>query len=237
MTNMFIQPNWPAPSHIKAYTTLRDSHVSNLSQDAKIDVNRLVECLQLPQKPIRIKQTHSDIAIPALTDNHHKEADAVFTYQNNQVCLISTADCLPVLLTNRQGTAVAAIHAGWRGLAKNIIPKTIQTMGLAGSDLLAWLGPAISQPCYEVGEEVREQFLQNDPATAAAFIPSPNARWLANLYAIARLQLTQWGVKPIFGGEYCTYSDKARFFSYRRDGAILGAMASLIWIDDSHPVL
>jgi hypothetical protein len=102
---------------------------------------------------------------------------------------------------------------------------------LAGSDLLAWLGPAITQPCYEIGDEVREQFLEKDPEVAHAFIPSTrNGHWLLNLYAVARLQLTKLGVTAIYGGDYCTYSDETRFFSYRRDRKILGVMATLIWI-------
>ncbi len=233
MTETYIQPNWPAPPHVKAYTTLRNSGVSTLDNNNRIDLDCLVQLLALPNKPIKIHQTHSTIALPALPENQNKEADAVFSNQPNQVCLVSTADCLPVLITNRQGTVVAAVHAGWRGLAAGIIPKTIQTLNLASIDVLAWLGPAITQPCYEVGHEVREQFLAQDPASESAFIPSPNARWLASLYDIARLQLTRMGVTAIYGGDYCTYSDKARFFSYRGDGMIRGSMATLIWMSNS----
>jgi len=232
MTQDFIKPDWPAPSQIKAYTTLRRSGVSPASKHDKIDSDRLIQLLQLAHRPIRIKQTHSNIAVPALPDNQGKEADAIFTSEHNQVCLISTADCLPILLTHRQGTTVAAIHAGWRGLENGIITKTIQALNLPGADILAWLGPAISQPCYEVGDEVRQKFLEKDPATVNAFIPSVNARWLLDLYAIARLQLAKLGITGIFGGHYCTYSDQTRFFSYRRDGKVIGAMATLIWISN-----
>ncbi len=230
MTQFFIEPNWPAPANVKAYTTLRDSGVSTLNKNNRIDLDRLMQLLGLPQKPIKINQTHSTIALAALPENCNKEADAVFTNQPNQVCLVSTADCLPILVTNRQGSIAAAIHAGWRGLAKGIISHTLQTLNLPGADLLAWLGPAISQPCYEVGDEVREQFLATYPASISAFIPSIQGHWLVDLYAIARLQLAQLGVGAIYGGEYCTFSDPARFFSYRRDGKILGSMATLIWI-------
>lgn len=233
MSENFIQPNWSAPAHIKAFTTLRHSGVSTLQENNRIDLEKLVALLNLPNKPIKVNQTHSTIALPALIENNNKEADAVFTDQPNQVCLVSTADCLPVLLTNRQGTQVAAIHAGWRGLAGGIILKTIQTLNLAGDDILAWLGPAITQACYEVGEEVREQFLLQDPASESAFIPSPRGRWLASLYDIARLQLKSVGVNAVFGGEYCTYTDKERFYSYRGDGKIRGSMATLIWISNT----
>lgn len=232
MTQNFIKPDWPAPPHIKAYTTLRHSRVSSASEDDKINSERLIQLLQLAHQPIRIKQTHSNIAVPALPDSQGKEADAIFTSERNRVCLVSTADCLPILLTHRQGTTVAAIHAGWRGLENGIIAKTLQALSLAGADILAWLGPAISQSCYEVGDEVRQKFLEKEPATVHAFIPSVNARWLLDLYAIARLQLTNLGITDIFGGQYCTYSDQTRFFSYRRDGKVAGAMATLIWISN-----
>ncbi len=232
MTELYLQPQWPAPSHIKAYTTLRSSGVSTLDEHNRIDFDRLTKLLALPNKPIKIHQTHSTIAVPALAENQNKEADAVFSNQPNQVCLVTTADCLPVLITNREGSTVAAIHAGWRGLAAGIIPKTLQTLNLPGHDILAWLGPAISQPCYEVGPEVREQFIAQNPASEKAFITSSNARFLADLYAIARLQLGQIGVTHIYGGDYCTFSDKTRFFSFRGDGKILGSLATLIWIDN-----
>jgi len=206
----FIKPIWPAPAHITAYTTTR------------ID--------PLPHIPIKIKQIHSDIVLPVMAENQNKEADALWTDQLNQVCAVITADCLPVLLTNRQGTHVAAIHAGWRGLAKGIIPKTVQKLNLPSDEIIAWLGPAISQPYYEVGEEVRNEFLSSDPDTACAFMPSVNQRWLLDLYMIARLQLEKKGVSAIYGGEYCTFSQPEKFFSYRRDGGIQGHMATVIWI-------
>lgn len=231
MTQTYIQPNWSAPPHIKAYSTLRSSGVSTTAINNRIDFDKLAELLTLPSKPINIHQTHSIIAVPALPENQNKEADAVFSVQANQVCLVTTADCLPVLLTNRQGTVVAAIHAGWRGLAAGIIPHTIKTLNFPHEEMLAWLGPAITQSCYEVGHEVREQFLAHDPDSVIGFIPSPNGRWLASLYDIARLQLKRLGVTAIYGGDYCTYSDTSRFYSYRREGVIRGSIATLIWID------
>ncbi|MCD6038772.1 MAG: yfiH [Gammaproteobacteria bacterium] len=234
MTPTFIQPNWPAPPHIKAYTTLRTSGVSPRDEKTKIDADRLVQLLQLPGYPLPINQTHSDIAIPALPEYQGKEADAIFSNQPNQVCLVCTADCLPVLLTHRQGTSVAAIHAGWRGLAKGIITKTVRALNISSSDILAWLGPAITQPCYETSEEVRQQFIEKDPATESAFIPSgKNGHWLLDLYAIARIELSKMGITAIYRGDYCTYSNPTDFFSFRRDGKILGNMATLIWISDN----
>ena len=225
----FIKPIWPAPAHIKAYTTTR-INPAILNPEKRIHYPCLKESLALPNLPIQIKQIHSDIILPALPENQNKPADALWTDQLNQVCAVVTADCLPVLLTHREGTHVAAIHAGWRGLAKGIIPKTVQQLNLPSNEIIAWLGPAISQPCYEVGGEVRNEFLSSDPDTAFAFIPSVNQRWLLDLYAIARLQLEKKGVTAIYGGEYCTFSQPEKFFSYRRDGGIQGHMATLIWI-------
>jgi YfiH family protein len=236
MLQSFIIPEWPVPPQIKAYTVLRSSGVSppaNTSAETKVDYRRLKQLLQLPADPIRIKQIHSNISLLACSDNDGKAADALFTSQPNQICTITTADCLPILLSHRQGTHIAAIHAGWRGLSQGIIAETIRAMHLPGSDILAWLGPAISQPCYEVGEEVRSLFIDHDPETTVTFIPSPNKRWLVDLYAIARLQLKKCGVMETYGGTYCTYSDQNNFFSYRRDGAVLGVMPTLIWINDS----
>jgi YfiH family protein len=225
----YIKPAWSVPSHIKAYTTTRIAP-ELINPDKKVDYTSLKALLDLPAIPIKIRQTHSDIILPALPQNQNKEADAIWTDQPNQVCAIVTADCLPVLLTQRQGTHVAAIHAGWRGLAKEIIPKTVQKLNLPGDEIIAWLGPAISQPCYEVGDEVRDEFLSSDSEAASAFIPSVNQRWLLDLYAIARLQLKKQGVTEIYGGEHCTFSDSKNFYSRRREGGIQGQMATLIWI-------
>jgi hypothetical protein len=229
-SKLFIEPEWPAPGHIKAYTTLRSSAVSPADGKTRIDYAQLTQLLALPDQPIWVNQTHSDIVLAALAQYCGKEADATYTRDPERVCLVATADCLPVLVTSRDGSHVAAIHAGWRGLLKGIIPRSLQALGLPGHEILAWLGPAISQPCYEVGEEVRQSFIKADTDFKSAFVPSPNSRWLLDLYAIARLQLAKQGVTQIYGGQYCTYSDPKNFFSYRRDGGIKGQMATLIWI-------
>ena len=242
-TQMFIQPNWPAPPWVKAYTTLRSGGVStapyhdfNLAMDIgdppkHVEQNRLIlqEKLQLPAEPIWIKQIHSDTVITASVENKYKQADASFSKEQDQVCTVLTADCLPILLCNRQGTFVAAIHAGWRGLNKGIIEKTVVAIQSEPDEILAWLGPAISQKHFEVGEEVRSSFIQQDPTAESAFIPSESGRWLGDLYALARLQLKKLGITAIYGGEYCTFIDKDKFYSYRRDAQKTGRMASLIW--------
>ncbi len=157
------------------------------------------------------------------------EADASHTDLTGVVCAVLTADCLPVLLCDREGRSVAAVHAGWRGLLNGVIEQTIAAMGAEG-ELLAWLGPAIGPQAFEVGEEVLEAFLVDAPAAARAFMPSPGGRWLADIYALARQRLHRAGVTLVYGGEYCTYSEPERFYSYRRDGRT-GRMASLIWIE------
>lgn len=244
---MYITPEWPAPSHIKAYTTLRSGGVSkppfdqfNLAthvgdNEAHVLQNRkiLKETLGLPADPIWIEQTHSTIAINAHPDNRECEADASFSNELNQVCVVLTADCLPILLCNKKGTYIAAIHAGWRGLANGIIESTLIELNLPNEEWLAWLGPAIGPANFEVGDEVRSQFLLRHPEALYAFTPSSNGRWLANLYALAKLSLLKQGIESIYGGQFCTYSDSKRFYSYRRDGTQTGRMASLIWIDSS----
>lgn len=249
-TQMFIKPHWPASQKIKAYTTLRTGGFSsppyndfNLAMDLDdnindVEKNRLLlqQILHLPAEPIWIKQVHGNTVIPAISENRFKIADASFSNQPNNICTILTADCLPILLCDRQASVVAAIHAGWRGLNNGIIKETLSAINIQNKDVLAWLGPAISQTCFEVGEEVRDLFIQNDPDFTVAFIPSPHGRWLADLYCLARLQLNKLGITSIYGGDQCTFSNKSQFFSYRRDGAKTGRMASLIWISHSSSV-
>jgi YfiH family protein len=242
-SQMFIQPDWPAPPWIKAYTTLRTGGTSpapyndfNLALDVGdktevVESNRVLlqQTLNLPTEPIWIKQIHSNIVIPALDENKHKQADASFSKNINQICAVLTADCLPVLLCDRQGSFVAAIHAGWRGLTNGIIEKTLFAIQPGNGQILAWLGPAISQKHFEVGDEVRDCFLQNDPSAASAFIPTKIGHWLCDLYTLARLQLKKIGISAIYGGEYCTFRDVDKFYSYRRDTRTTGRIASLIW--------
>jgi hypothetical protein len=142
---------------------------------------------------------------------------------------VLTADCLPLLLCDRAGTRVAAVHAGWRGLAAGVIEAAVARLQVAHRDLLAWFGPAIGPDAFEVGEDVRAVLLAADPAAGAAFRPSPRGRWLADLDLLARRRLEALGVGQVWGGGYCTFKDAGRFFSYRRDG-VTGRMATLIWL-------
>lgn len=241
---MIIKPNWPLPSHIKAYTTLRfggvsappyadfnlATHVGDLEQNIQQNRIRLQQLVNLPSEPIWLEQTHSNHIIEATADNRFKNADAAYSTQQNQVCVILTADCLPILLSDRDGTTVAAIHAGWRGLLNGIIGNTIKTIKTNNQTFSAWLGPAISQIHYETSAEVRDLFITQNPDNAIAFKKNIDDRWLCDLYSLARIQLKEYGVMDIYGGDRCTYAEKDYFYSYRRDGNKTGRMASLIWI-------
>ncbi|RDI48794.1 peptidoglycan editing factor PgeF [Aquicella lusitana] len=234
----FIQPDWPVPASVKAYTTVRDSWGERqpyhdmhpgFYAGSENENQRLKTLLQLPSEPVWITQTHSNVAIAATPENSKKEADATFTDQPGQVCAILTADCLPVLVCNKQGSHVAAIHAGWRGLASGIIEATLKAMRQPAADLLVWLGPAIGPQKFEVGQDVYDAFVQKHPESAAAFLPQRPGKWLADLYTLARIRLRHQGVTQIYGGDFCTYTQADLFFSYRRDKGKTGRMASLIW--------
>jgi YfiH family protein len=138
------------------------------------------------------------------------------------------ADCLPVLLADREGSCVAAAHAGWRGLAAGVIERTVEALPVNPSRLVAWLGPAIGPEAFEVGPEVRQAFLADDPQTTVDFRPGVGDRWLADLYGLARRRLARLGIRDVSGGGFCTVSDAGRFFSYRRDG-VTGRFAALVW--------
>jgi len=137
---------------------------------------------------------------------------------------------MPVLFAARDGSAVGAAHAGWRGLAGGVLEQTVRTLGVAAADLIVWLGPTISQQHFEVGDDVRTAFVSGDSGAAAAFVNNTRGRWQCDLYALARRRLAALGVRDVFGGGWCTYADAPRFFSFRRDGQC-GRMAALIWLE------
>lgn len=241
-----IKPNWHAAPNIHAFTTTRHGGVSQAPYDSfnlgdhvgdeksAVKNNRtlLVERFHLPQSPIFLNQTHSTRVIRLPYEGENLDADAVYTNQPNQVCVVMTADCLPVLFTTQQGDEVAAAHAGWRGLCDGILEQTLSHFHAKPEDIIAWLGPAIGQKSFQVGEEVRQQFLAHDPNAAQAFISDPTAqgKYLADLYHLARQRLAKQGIHHINGGNHCTYLEKNRFFSFRRDKQT-GRMASVIWFE------
>jgi YfiH family protein len=185
--------------------------------------------LHLPAQPRWLNQTHSTTVVN--TTSSGCEGDACYTDRIAEVCAVMTADCLPLLVCNRNGTEIAAIHAGWRGLFAGVIEAAISSFDSTPDELLVWLGVAIGPAHFEVGEEVRRQFIGEDRRAIAAFRPSNRSgRWLADIYQLARLRLQRQGVEQIYGGGLCSYADAERFFSYRRDG-VTGRMASLIWME------
>lgn len=238
MNDLFIQPEWPAPACIKAMTTLRQSNLGLRQADRgpenpqmdSLDRPSLKKTLHLPHDPIRILQKHTNIALKATPENDGKIADALYTDENQTVCAVLTADCLPVLLCDRQGKHVAAIHAGWRGLADGVIESTLKALNLPAEDILAWLGPAIGPQKFAVRKDVYDIFTQQDAEAKTCFEKISAEQWLADIYQLARLRLKKQGISAIYGGNLCTHTDQERFFSYRRDGKILGSIISLIWI-------
>jgi hypothetical protein len=190
----------------------------------------LREQLRLPAEPLWLDQVHGTTVVDAGAAGGIPQGDGSFTACPGIVCAVLTADCLPVLFCDRAGTRIAVAHAGWRGLAAGVLVSAAQALQCPGTDLLAWLGPAISQPCFEVGEEVRNAFLVQDAGATEAFRPSPAGRWLADIYQLARRSLGRARIQAVYGGGYCTYREQERFYSYRRH-RVTGRMASLLWID------
>ncbi len=236
----FIHPNWSAPPSVRAVQTTRLGGVSdapfasfNLAQhvgDAAKSVtqNRQLLAQNLPTAPCWLNQIHSNIAVKATPQR--QDADASFTRQRGVVCAVMTADCLPILLCDQAGSVVAAIHAGWKGLAAGIIEATVRAMEVEPAQMLAWLGPAIGQAAFEVGGEVRDIFIAQHAQASAAFMPNAQGKWQADIYLLAHQRLNALGITHVSGGDLCTFQDKNRFYSYRRDG-VTGRMASLIWLE------
>ena len=206
------------------------------SGDAAGDVarNRAQLKRHLPAEPLWLRQVHGTTVVEADNAAADPEADAAFARRQGTVCAVLTADCLPLLLCDEAGTAVAAVHAGWRGICSGVIEQTLRALQRPPQALLAYLGPAIGPAAYEVGAEVQQAFIAADPVgaagSAAAFAPGKPGKFHADLYALARTRLARGGVARIYGGGYCTYTERERFYSYRRDGAT-GRMASLIWME------
>ena len=237
-----LQVEWPAPPGVFAITTTRQGGVSsppyaslNLATHVGDDAacvaenrRRLHETLSLPSHPFWLEQVHSCDVVRASSSTITPRADACYTHAPGVVCAVLTADCLPVLLCDRQGQHLAAVHAGWRGLAAGIVEAAVRALPVPATQLLAWLGPAIGPTAFEVGDEVRAAFIQWEAAARAAFVRNPVGGWYADLYALARQRLNSVGVDAVYGGEWCTYNDADRFFSYRRDQHT-GRMATLIW--------
>lgn len=239
-----LVPDWPAPSGVGALMTTRTGGCSrgpyaslNLGtrcgdDPAAVSENRRRLAQHLPAAPVWLQQVHGTEVADA--DQAQREArvvqaDAGVARQPGTVCAVLVADCMPVLFADEAATVVAAAHAGWRGLSGGVLEATVSAMDIPPERLLAWLGPAIGASRYEVGEEVRSAFLARDRAAASAFRATRPGHWLLDLYAAARQRLAACGVERVHGGDFCTYTDAARFYSFRRERTT-GRMAALVWL-------
>lgn len=251
-----LAPDWPVPANIRAAVTTRAGGVSHAPYDglnvashvgddlAAVAANRelLARHLSLPEQPVWLTQVHGVDVLRR--DGEHisdvsKPYDACYSNQPNTVCAVLTADCLPVLFCSRDGTEVAAAHAGWRGLLAGVLEATVQQFSCAAVDIVAWLGPAIGPQSFEVGTEVRAQFLEqrhnvSEQALIDCFVKrEDDEHWLCDIYALARLRLCALGITEVHGGGEDTVVDARRFYSYRRDRNT-GRMASLVWRVENH---
>jgi len=262
-----IIPDWPAPPNVKALQTTRHGGVSIAPYDSlnlgdhigdtphAVARNRQLLFPLMPSEPVWLNQVHGVAVVNADATSCPPQADACIATHPAAVCVVMTADCLPVLLCNDDGSLVGAAHAGWRGLCGGVIERTVRAMDTPPQTLMAWLGPAIGPLAFEVGEEVREAFVAMQPQASAAFTPyhqpvptmgtgvgstlpsrermparaGEGVKYLADIYLLARQRLEALGITRIYGGGLCTYSDRMRFFSYRRDG-MTGRMGTFIWL-------
>jgi len=241
-------PDWPAPKTVAAAITTRHGgcsrapfngnnlalHVGDNESDVEANRQLLARSLGLAEQPLWLQQVHGTEIVYEPNANGTPVADASYSDKAGAACVVMTADCLPVLMCNQQGTRIAAAHAGWRGLCNGILRKSVAIFP-PEDQLMAYLGPAIGPKAFEVGAEVLQAFIdraqnaQHAEAIKAAFVPALAGKYLADLYALARAELACCGVKAVYGGDYCTFNDAKRFYSYRREPET-GRFASLIWL-------
>lgn len=246
-----LVPAWDAPAGIRAFSTFRSGGVSpapyhgrehsegglnlacHVGDDAAcVAENRRLLRDVLPGEPRWLNQVHGTVVLSAEDPAGLPDADACVARRPHDVCVVMTADCLPVLFCDVSGRVVAAAHAGWRGLADGVLENTLAAMRTAGAaEILAWLGPAIGPESFEVGDDVLQAFAGRHPEAGPYFRPVAGraGKYLADIYALARMILGKNAVTRVSGGGFCTVMDAARFYSYRRDG-VTGRMASCIWM-------
>ncbi|MEP6998651.1 MAG: peptidoglycan editing factor PgeF [Betaproteobacteria bacterium] len=234
----WIVPDWPAPAPVCAFSTTRNGVGGTAIDFARDHPNAAAARALLrrfvPDEPLWLAQSHGT-AVVSVDVGHFgtPEADGAVSHVPGHVCAVLSADCLPVLFADRRGSVVAAMHAGWRGLAAGALEASVGSMQAAPADLLAWLGPAIGPEAFEVGAEVHAAFCNRDPGAGACFVATREGKWHADLYALARRALVRAGIDDaaIHGGGRCTYSETTKFYSYRRGGPDRSArMATLIWL-------
>jgi polyphenol oxidase len=240
----YIQPDWPAPPNVVAVATTRSggvslgpyatlnlgSHVGDDARAVAENRKRVREALRLSCEPTWLNQVHGTNVVEAGTSIQIPTADASVAFSPGRVCVVLTADCLPIVFCDDSGTRVAVAHAGWRGLVGGVVSATVQTLAIPPDRLIAWLGPAIEQSAFEVGDEVRQQFIERDPTHVSAFDKNHRQRWQADIYALARGELRGQGVHKVYGGGFRTFADTELFFSYRRDGTT-GRMGTMVWLE------
>jgi polyphenol oxidase len=243
--------SWPLPPGVRAaFTTRRGgcsvqpwdtfnlgAHVGDAPAAVAANRARLSQLLALRAEPAWLSQVHGVTVADLEQEFQSAEpatADAVVT-SGTRPCVIMVADCLPVLFASRDGRRIGAAHAGWRGLASGVLEATVAALAVPPGDVTAWLGPAILQSNFEVGSEVRDTFVARDPGAGRFFASNARGRWQADLVGLARRRLARLGVTRLHGGAWCTFADRERFFSHRRDGHLFdgkgGRMAALIWRD------
>lgn len=238
-----ITPDWPAPKNVRALQTTRNGGFSTAPYDSlnlgdhvgdaplAVAYNRQLLSALLPSEPVWLKQVHGTEVVDAGNTTCWPAGDACISTRSGAVCVVMTADCLPILLCDEQGSVVGAAHAGWRGLCDGVIEQTMRAMNSPSSSLMAWMGPAIGPQAFEVGAEVRAAFVAQQAEAADAFLPGEEGKWYADIYQLARQRLHTLGITRIYGGGLCTHADPRRFFSYRRDGTT-GRMGTFIWIEN-----
>ncbi len=243
MNVQWLTPQWPAPPAVCALSTQRGGgvsaapyatlnlgdHVGDLSAAVAENRRRLRIAADLPAEPRWLAQVHGIRVADLDVGGSTASADGAHTRRPGRICAILRADCLPLLFAAESGEAVAAAHAGWRGLAGGVIEATVRALALDPGTLLAWLGPAIGPRHFEIGPEVREELLRGDGGAEAAFTPNARGRFMADLQALARRRLARLGIERIYGGGECTFSHPDKYFSHRRDGRT-GRQATLIWL-------
>jgi len=223
-----VVPDWPAPAGVRALATTRALGDMRRGGEGRARLRAL-----LPAEPLWLRQVHGTAVADADRAggaDAEPEADASVAHRPGVVCAVTAADCMPVILAHEAGDAVGIAHAGWRGLAAGVIESVLGAMRAPPQRLIAWLGPAIGPRAYEVGDEVRAEFLRRGAEAGAAFLPSRPGHWMLDLYAVARQRLARAGVERVHGGGYCTHSEPVRFFSWRRERAA-ERMAALVWIE------
>ncbi|MET0654991.1 MAG: peptidoglycan editing factor PgeF [Pseudoxanthomonas sp.] len=252
--NAAVWAQWPLAGKVRAFTTVRhgaggslppfdhfnlgNRHAADGDDPAAVERNRaqLAERFELPSAPHWLRQVHGTAVLrfPAASSSFAGEgtelpADASVTSAPGAVLAILTADCLPVVFANQDGSELGAAHAGWRGLAAGVLENTVAAMQSPADSLVAWLGPAAGPQAYEIGEEVFQAFVAQDADAASAFLATRPGHWRVDLYALAGQRLAKLGITGVHGGGLCTLSDPQRFYSHRRD-ARTGRMATLAWM-------